>query len=44
MQLNKSYETHDTHQQLYNTLYDFATLDQEALDAQDAEPSFYKRT
>nr|GEV20822.1 putative reverse transcriptase domain-containing protein [Tanacetum cinerariifolium] len=43
MQLNKSYETHDTHQQLYNTLYDFVTLNQEALDAQDAESSFHKR-
>ncbi|GJU63280.1 hypothetical protein Tco_1245115 [Tanacetum coccineum] len=44
MQLNKSYETRDTYQQLYNTLYDFITLDQEALDDQDAEPSFHKRT
>ncbi|GKB50029.1 hypothetical protein Tco_0900782 [Tanacetum coccineum] len=44
MQLNKSYETHSTHQQLYNTLYDSVTLDQEALAAQDAEPSFHKMT
>nr|GEZ05658.1 hypothetical protein [Tanacetum cinerariifolium] len=44
MQLNKSYETHDTHQQLYNTLYDSVTLNQEVLDAQDAESSFRKRT
>ncbi|GJW20648.1 hypothetical protein Tco_0031270 [Tanacetum coccineum] len=44
MHLNKSHETHDTHQQLYNTLYQSITLDQEALDAQDAEPSFHKRT
>ncbi|GJY83424.1 hypothetical protein Tco_0496800 [Tanacetum coccineum] len=44
MQLNKSYETYDTHQQLYNSIYDSVTLDQEALNAQDAEPSFHKRT
>ncbi|GJU99776.1 hypothetical protein Tco_1329047 [Tanacetum coccineum] len=43
MQLNKSYETHSTHQQLYNTLYNSVTH-QEALAAQDAEPSFYKMT
>ncbi|GJR30632.1 hypothetical protein Tco_1106864 [Tanacetum coccineum] len=41
MQLNKSNETH---QQLYNTLYDSVNLDQEALNAQDAEPSFHRRT
>ncbi|GKC73274.1 hypothetical protein Tco_1119157 [Tanacetum coccineum] len=40
MRLNKSHETHDTHQKLYNTLYESITLDQEALDALDAEPSF----
>ncbi|GJT65524.1 hypothetical protein Tco_1017004 [Tanacetum coccineum] len=44
MRLNKSYENYDTHQQLYNTLYDSVTIDQEALEAQDAEPSFHKRT
>ncbi|GJX80209.1 hypothetical protein Tco_0328358 [Tanacetum coccineum] len=32
------------YKKLYNTLYDSVTLDQEALDAQDAEPSFHKRT
>ncbi|GJS13523.1 hypothetical protein Tco_0407995 [Tanacetum coccineum] len=41
--LNKSNDTHTTHQQLYDTLYESITLDQEALDAQDAEPSFHKR-
>nr|GFA31524.1 hypothetical protein [Tanacetum cinerariifolium] len=44
MQLNKSYENYDTNQHLYNTLYDSITIDQEALDAQDADPSFHKRT
>ncbi|GJW53904.1 hypothetical protein Tco_0097989 [Tanacetum coccineum] len=42
--LNKSNETHTTHQQLYDTLYDSITLDQQALDAQNAEPSFHKRS
>ncbi|GJX59472.1 hypothetical protein Tco_0290862 [Tanacetum coccineum] len=42
--LNKSNETHPIHQTLYDTLYDSITLDQQALDAQDAEPSFHKRT
>ncbi|GJU58799.1 hypothetical protein Tco_1236565, partial [Tanacetum coccineum] len=42
--LNKSNETHTTHQQLYDTFYDSVTLDQDALNALDAEPSFYKRT
>ncbi|GKB41516.1 hypothetical protein Tco_0886458 [Tanacetum coccineum] len=41
--LNKSNETHTTHQQLYDTLYDSITLDQDALKALDAEPSFHKR-
>ncbi|GJT57357.1 hypothetical protein Tco_0992411 [Tanacetum coccineum] len=41
---NKSIETHATHQQLYDTLYDSITLDQEALDAQAAQSSFHKRT
>ncbi|GJT25275.1 hypothetical protein Tco_0895212 [Tanacetum coccineum] len=44
MQLNKSYETLDTHLQLYNNLYESVSIDQEALDTQDAEPSFHKRT
>ncbi|GJV97276.1 hypothetical protein Tco_1548853 [Tanacetum coccineum] len=43
MYQNKSNETHDTHQKLYNTLYESITLDQESLDAQDIEPSFNKR-
>ncbi|GJZ38582.1 hypothetical protein Tco_0585145 [Tanacetum coccineum] len=42
--LNKSNETHATHQQLYDTLYESITLDQQALVAQDAEPSFHKRS
>ncbi|GJW87697.1 hypothetical protein Tco_0163037 [Tanacetum coccineum] len=40
--LNKSNETHTTHQQLYDTLYESITLDLATLNAQDAEPSFYK--
>ncbi|GJZ75617.1 hypothetical protein Tco_0640082 [Tanacetum coccineum] len=44
MYQNKSNETYDTNQKLYNTLYESITLDQEALDAQDTEPSFYKRS
>ncbi|GJS88355.1 hypothetical protein Tco_0770991 [Tanacetum coccineum] len=35
MYQNKSNETYDTNQKLYNTLYESITLDQEALDAQD---------
>ncbi|GJS03828.1 hypothetical protein Tco_0320336 [Tanacetum coccineum] len=42
--LNKSNETHTNHQQLYDTLYDSITLDQDALNAQDANPSFHKRS
>ncbi|GJT47742.1 hypothetical protein Tco_0973899 [Tanacetum coccineum] len=42
--LNKSNENHTTHQQLYDTLYESIILDQEALDAQDTEPSFHKRS
>ncbi|GKD29803.1 hypothetical protein Tco_1240581 [Tanacetum coccineum] len=34
--LNKSNDTHTTHQQLYDTLYESITLDQDALDAQAA--------
>ncbi|GKD18661.1 hypothetical protein Tco_1207819 [Tanacetum coccineum] len=40
----KSNDTHTTHQQLHDTLYDSITMDQQALDAQDAEPSFHKRS
>ncbi|GKF81359.1 hypothetical protein Tco_0239961, partial [Tanacetum coccineum] len=42
--LNKLNETHATHQQLYDTLYESITLDQQALATQDAEPSFHKRS
>ncbi|GKE14235.1 hypothetical protein Tco_1421812 [Tanacetum coccineum] len=41
---NKSNETHTTHQQLYDTLYESITLDQDALDAQSAQSSFHKRS
>ncbi|GJY14705.1 hypothetical protein Tco_0385127 [Tanacetum coccineum] len=41
---NKSFKNNDTRQKLYNTLYESITLDQEALDAQDTEPSFNKRS
>ncbi|GKA38126.1 hypothetical protein Tco_0724691, partial [Tanacetum coccineum] len=41
---NKSDETHTTHQQLYDTLYESITLDQDALDAQAAQSSFHKRS
>nr|GEZ91310.1 hypothetical protein [Tanacetum cinerariifolium] len=44
MHQNKSYETQNMHQKLYGTLYESITLDQEALDAQDAEQSFNKRS
>ncbi|GJS63704.1 hypothetical protein Tco_0678268 [Tanacetum coccineum] len=42
--LNKSNDTHTTHQQLYDTLYESITLDQDALDAQAAQSSFHKRS
>ncbi|GKG33993.1 hypothetical protein Tco_0434152 [Tanacetum coccineum] len=44
--LNRTYEnkTHLTNQKLYYTLYDSILLVQEALDAQEAEPSFLKRS
>ncbi|GKA05962.1 hypothetical protein Tco_0685082 [Tanacetum coccineum] len=41
---NNLNETHNTHQQLYDTLYESITLDQDALNAQNAEPSFHKRS
>ncbi|GJW26168.1 hypothetical protein Tco_0039979 [Tanacetum coccineum] len=44
MHQNKSHETYNTHQKLYDTLYESITLDQEALDVQDIEPSFNKRS
>nr|GEU88409.1 hypothetical protein [Tanacetum cinerariifolium] len=39
---NKSNETHTTHQQLYDTLYESITIDQDALDAQATQSSFHK--
>ncbi|GJT13898.1 hypothetical protein Tco_0860940 [Tanacetum coccineum] len=42
--LNKSNDTHTTHQQLYDTLYESIILDQDALDAQAAQSSFHKRS
>ncbi|GJY04482.1 hypothetical protein Tco_0370422, partial [Tanacetum coccineum] len=41
---NKTNETHTTHQQLYDTLYESITLNQDALDAQAAQSSFHKRS
>ncbi|GJS75859.1 hypothetical protein Tco_0725740 [Tanacetum coccineum] len=41
---NKSNKTHTTHQQLYDTLYESITLDQDALDAQASQLSFHKRS
>nr|GEX32917.1 hypothetical protein [Tanacetum cinerariifolium] len=41
---NKLNETHTTHQQLYDTLYESITHNQQELDAQDAESSFHKRS
>ncbi|GJV00602.1 hypothetical protein Tco_1329872 [Tanacetum coccineum] len=40
----ESNDTHTTHQQIYDTLYESIILDQDALDAQDAKPSFHKRS
>ncbi|GKE38299.1 hypothetical protein Tco_1461704 [Tanacetum coccineum] len=42
--LNKSNNTHITHQQLYDTLYESIILDQHALDAQAVQSSFHKRS
>ncbi|GJW03965.1 hypothetical protein Tco_1562821 [Tanacetum coccineum] len=42
--LSKSNDTHTTHQQLYDTLYESIILDQDALDAQAAQSSFHKRS
>ncbi|GKB43004.1 hypothetical protein Tco_0887946, partial [Tanacetum coccineum] len=44
MTLNKSFENHDTHQKLYDILYESITLNQKALDAQDTKPSLRKRS
>ncbi|GJZ34039.1 hypothetical protein Tco_0579475 [Tanacetum coccineum] len=41
--LNKSNDTHTTHQQLHDTLYESIILDQDALDAQVVQSSFHKR-
>ncbi|GJV19077.1 hypothetical protein Tco_1368097 [Tanacetum coccineum] len=40
----KSNETHTTHHQLYDTLYESIIFDQDALDAQAAQSSFHKRS
>nr|GFA12548.1 hypothetical protein [Tanacetum cinerariifolium] len=42
--LNKLNDTHTTHQQLYDTLYESMILDQDALDAQAVQSSFHKRS
>ncbi|GJW65001.1 hypothetical protein Tco_0116885 [Tanacetum coccineum] len=42
--LNKSNDTHITHQQLYETIYESIILDQDALDTQAVQSSFYKRS
>nr|GFA89969.1 hypothetical protein [Tanacetum cinerariifolium] len=42
--LNKLNDTHTTHQQLYDTLYESIILDQDALDAQAVQSSFHKRS
>ncbi|GKD54675.1 hypothetical protein Tco_1288062, partial [Tanacetum coccineum] len=42
--LYKSNDTHTTHQQLYDTLYESIILDQDALDAQAIQSSFHKRS
>ncbi|GJY50965.1 hypothetical protein Tco_0441812 [Tanacetum coccineum] len=41
---NKSDKTHTTHQQLYDTLYESITFNQDTLDAQAAQSSFHKRS
>ncbi|GJS82702.1 hypothetical protein Tco_0749243 [Tanacetum coccineum] len=41
---NKLNETHTTHQQLYDTLYESITLDQDTLDAQATQSSFHIRS
>ncbi|GJT42418.1 hypothetical protein Tco_0951133 [Tanacetum coccineum] len=41
---DKLNEIHTTYQQLYDTLYESITLDQDVLNAQDAKPSFHKRS
>ncbi|GKA10079.1 hypothetical protein Tco_0689512 [Tanacetum coccineum] len=41
---SKSNTTHPTNQKLYDTLYESICLDHDALNAQDAEPSFHKRS
>ncbi|GJV78705.1 hypothetical protein Tco_1514575 [Tanacetum coccineum] len=41
---SKSNTTHPTNQRLYDTLYESVYLDHDALNAQDADPSFHKRS
>ncbi|GJZ88047.1 hypothetical protein Tco_0659829 [Tanacetum coccineum] len=42
--LNKSNDTHTTHQQLYDTLYESIILNQDVLDAKAVQSSFHKRS
>nr|GEV59617.1 hypothetical protein [Tanacetum cinerariifolium] len=42
--LNKSNTTHPTNKKLYDTIYESIIIDQEALDDQNAHPSFHKRS
>ncbi|GJU95785.1 hypothetical protein Tco_1320541 [Tanacetum coccineum] len=42
--LNKSNDTHTTHQKLYDIHYESIILDQDALDAQALQSSFHKRS
>ncbi|GKF19142.1 hypothetical protein Tco_0067780 [Tanacetum coccineum] len=41
---SKSNTTHPTNQMLYDTLFESVCLDHDALNAQDADPSFHKRS
>ncbi|GKC63933.1 hypothetical protein Tco_1096531, partial [Tanacetum coccineum] len=41
---SKSNTNHPTNHKLYDTLYESVCLDHDALKAQDAEPSFHKRS
>ncbi|GJZ66080.1 hypothetical protein Tco_0622776 [Tanacetum coccineum] len=44
IQDTKSNVTHPTHQKLYENLHESIFLDHDALNTQDAKPSFYKRS
>ncbi|GKB49081.1 hypothetical protein Tco_0899834 [Tanacetum coccineum] len=41
---NKTNTTHPTNQKLYDTLYEYVCLDHDAINAQDADTSFHKRS